>query len=347
MELCPFSLDFQSRTTVKSQALVDFIVEWTDLNEPPVSDVSDHWSMFFDGSLNINGAGAGILFVSPNKDKLRYVLRILFPASNNIAEYEACLHGIRLAVELGVKRLYVYGDSALVINQLNKEWDTTHEKMDLYCKEIHKWESNFYGIEYIHVVRDKNQAVDALSKLGSSRAQIPQGVFVQDIHEPSVGTDLVEKQPIEAMLIDDATPTTNSHDWRTPFIRYISDGSGFQDKTENERLIRRSKNYILVDGKLMRKNASSEVLLKCISQDDGIKLLDDIHAGSCGNHAASRTLVGKAFRAGFTGQPRSPTQKNWSDIVKDASSSPKGPTYLLMRFKLYRHPGLSPAGDST
>ena len=71
-----------------------FHAEWTDLNEPPVSDVSDHWSMFFDGSLNINGAGAGILFVSPNKDKLCYVLRILFPASNNIAEYEACLHGI-------------------------------------------------------------------------------------------------------------------------------------------------------------------------------------------------------------------------------------------------------------
>ena len=101
------------------------------------------------------------------------------------------------------------------------------------------------------------------------------------------------------MLIDDATPTTGGRDWRTPFIKYISDGTGFQDKTENERLIRRSKNYILVDGKLLRKNASSEVLLKCISQEDGIKLLDDIHAGSCGNHAASGTLVGKAFRAGF------------------------------------------------
>jgi len=124
--------------------------------------------MFFDGSLNINSAGASILFISPNKDKLRYVLRILFPASNNVAEYEACLHGIRLAVELGVKRLYVYGDSTLVINQLNKEWDTTHEKMDLYCKEIWRWESNFYGIEYIHVVRDRNQAADALSKIGSS-----------------------------------------------------------------------------------------------------------------------------------------------------------------------------------
>ena len=193
--------------------------------------------MFFDGSLNINGAGAGIILVSPNKDKLCYVLRILFPASNNVAEYEASLHGIRLAVELGVKRLYVHGDSALVINQLNKEWDTTHEKMDLYCKEIRKWESNFYGIEYIHVVRDKNQAADALSKLGSSRAQIPRGVFVQDIHAPSVGTDLVEKQHNEVMLIDDATPTTTGSDWRSPFIRYISDGLGFQDKMENERLI--------------------------------------------------------------------------------------------------------------
>ena len=132
------------------------------------------------------------------------------------------------------------------------------------------------------MVRDRNQAADALSKIGLSRAQIPQSVFVHDIHMPSVGTDLVDKPPNGAMLIDDTTPTTSSNDWRTPFIKYFSDGSGFQDKTENERLIRRSRNYILVDGKLMHKNASSEVLLKCISQDDGVKLLDDIHTGQEG-----------------------------------------------------------------
>jgi ribonuclease HI len=77
--------------------------------------------MYFDGSLNIDGVGVGMLFISPNKDKLRYVLRLYFPASNNTTEYKVCLHGIRIAVELGVKRLYVYGDSALVINQLNKD----------------------------------------------------------------------------------------------------------------------------------------------------------------------------------------------------------------------------------
>jgi ribonuclease HI len=72
--------------------------------------------MYFDGSLNIDGAGADVLFISPTNEQLRYVLRIYFPASNNAAEYEAYLHGMRIVVELGVKRLRVYGDSALVIN---------------------------------------------------------------------------------------------------------------------------------------------------------------------------------------------------------------------------------------
>ena len=185
-----------------------------------------------------------------------------------MAEYEACLHGIRLAVELGVKGLYVHGDSALVINQLNKELDTTHEKMDLYCKEIRKWEAIFYGIEYIHMVQDKNQGADVLSKIGSSRAQIPQGVFVQDLIMPSIGGDLVEKENSKALFvhnIQNAPLTTSSANWHTPFIKYLTDGTSLQDKTENERLIQRSRNYLLADGQLMRKNANTEILLKCIT----------------------------------------------------------------------------------
>ena len=114
--------------------------------------------MYFDGSLNIDGARARILFISPTREQLRYILHLHFPASNNMAKYEACFHGLRIAIELGVKRLLVYGDLALVINQLNKDWDTTNEKMDAYCKAIRKLEGNFYGIEYSHVVQDKNQA---------------------------------------------------------------------------------------------------------------------------------------------------------------------------------------------
>ena len=99
--------------------------------------------MYFDGALNINSAGAGILFITPTKDKLRYVLRIYFPVSNNVMEYEACLHGLRIAMELGVKCIMVYGDSALVINQLNKDWTCSSEKMDAYCAKIRKLEGKF------------------------------------------------------------------------------------------------------------------------------------------------------------------------------------------------------------
>jgi ribonuclease HI len=62
-----------------------------------------------------------VLFISPTKEQLCYVFRIYFPASNNATEYETCLHSMRIVVELGVKRLYIYGNSALVINQLNKD----------------------------------------------------------------------------------------------------------------------------------------------------------------------------------------------------------------------------------
>jgi hypothetical protein len=65
---------------------------------------------------------------------------------------------MRIAIELGVKCLHVYGDLALVINQLNKDWGMTSEKMDAYCKEIRKLQGKFYGIEYTHVVWDKKSS---------------------------------------------------------------------------------------------------------------------------------------------------------------------------------------------
>ena len=108
--------------------------------------------MYFDGSLNLDGARRGIFFISPSGDHLRYVLRIYFLASNNVVEYEACLHGLRITIELGVKCLLVYGDSTLVINQVNKDWSCTSDKMDAYCSEIRKLEGKFYNIEYHHVV---------------------------------------------------------------------------------------------------------------------------------------------------------------------------------------------------
>jgi ribonuclease HI len=142
--------------------------------------------MYFDGSLKLEGAGAGVLLISPTSEQLKYVLQIFWKVSNNEAEYEALLHGLRLAASLGIKRLLVYDDYAVVINQVNKSWDRNKENMDAYCLEVRKLENNFYGLEFHHVVRDNNVAADVLLKLGSTRAQVPVGVFVYELHAPSI-----------------------------------------------------------------------------------------------------------------------------------------------------------------
>ena len=105
--------------------------------------------------------------------------------------------------------------------------------MDAYCAEIRKLEGKFYGIEYHHMVRDQNQLTDHLSKLGSSRAAIPLGVFVQDLLAPSIKEDK-EVPPAEQLVL---TVPSSAADWREQFIKYLSITEVPADKTETERLI--------------------------------------------------------------------------------------------------------------
>jgi hypothetical protein len=91
-----------------------------------------------------------------------------------------------LVISLGIKRLLVYGDSLLVIQQVNKERDCNKETMDAYVQEVRKLENKFSGLEVHHVVREHNVGADILSKLGSTRAQVLAGVFVQELKQPSI-----------------------------------------------------------------------------------------------------------------------------------------------------------------
>ena len=142
--------------------------------------------MYFDGSLKLDGGDARVLFISPKGEQLKYVFQILFKVSNNETEYEALLHGLRLAVSLGIKRLHVYDDSLLVVPQVNKEWDINKNTMDAYVEEIRKLENKFSGLEIHHVDRDNNMGADILSNHGSTRAAVPPGVFVHELHHSLV-----------------------------------------------------------------------------------------------------------------------------------------------------------------
>jgi hypothetical protein len=157
---------------------------------------------------------------------------LLFPASNNAAEYEALIHGLNIAISLGIKRLMVYRDSLVVISQINKDWDCSNDSMGKYCTAVRKLEDKFEGPEFHHVERDRNAAAYALLKLGSSRARVLPGVFVQEVPHPSVPSDQAEE--CNAL----SQPESDSNDWRGPIIRYIKNEEELDDKAAAERLAR-------------------------------------------------------------------------------------------------------------
>jgi ribonuclease HI len=142
--------------------------------------------MYFVGSLMKTRAGAGLLFVSPLEKHVRYVICLHFLASNNVAEYEALVNGLRITIELGVRRLDARGDSQLVIDQVMKNSHCHDQKMEAYCDKVRRLEDKFYGLELNHVARRYNETANELAKIASGRTMVPPNVFSRDIYQPSV-----------------------------------------------------------------------------------------------------------------------------------------------------------------
>ena len=121
LELSSLALKFESTSTIQSRALAEFIAEWTPTQDEeiqemalPGKETAKEWVMYFDGAFSLQGAGAGVLLVAPTREHLKYVVQMHFPreqATNNTAKYEGLLAGLRIAVDLGIKKLIIRGDS--------------------------------------------------------------------------------------------------------------------------------------------------------------------------------------------------------------------------------------------
>ena len=99
--------------------------------------------MYFDGSVMAPGLGAGVVLISPDGSRLRYAIHLHFSASNNAAEYEALINRLCITIELGATRLYVRGDSELVVDQVMKESSCKSPLMAAYCQDVHKLKDKF------------------------------------------------------------------------------------------------------------------------------------------------------------------------------------------------------------
>ncbi len=140
-----------------------------------------------------------------------------------------------------------------------------------------------------------------MANFGSKREAAPFDVFVEHLYEPTVP----RKEIIEATVTQDVSMI--EADWREPLIRFLPKQELPQDKDEAERISRHSRHYVIHETELYIKSPSG-ILQRCVSLEEGRQFLKDIHLGICGNHAAARTIVGKAYQQGFF----------WPTAVSDA-----------------------------
>ena len=103
---------------------MDFINDWTESQVPKQKPDNTYWTIHFDGSRQLEGSGAGVVLASPKGEKFHYVLRLMFPCTNNAAKYEALLRGLRMAKEMSLSRVRCFGDSDLVAQRLEVRGDS-------------------------------------------------------------------------------------------------------------------------------------------------------------------------------------------------------------------------------
>ncbi|XP_059650425.1 uncharacterized protein LOC132296230 [Cornus florida] len=260
VELGEFDIQYKPRTTLKAQVLADVIAEFTPndgykhgLNEQ--EETESIWTLYVDGSVNTHASGAGLVIVSPNGECIKYALRFGFKATNNEAEYEALIAGLRMAKALEVERLIAYTDSRLITGQVQGEYKAKDEKMKTYLHKITDIKGFFKKFSIHRIPREDNEQADALARLATTEED--KATPVEHLDEPSTVWDCQQKihQVVQGM------------EWVEPIIRYIKNKELPQDRIEARKIRMHTAKYSLIDG-VLYKRGFSPPYLRCVSIDE-------------------------------------------------------------------------------
>ncbi|KAL5753025.1 hypothetical protein ACOSP7_023200 [Xanthoceras sorbifolium] len=234
IELSEFDVSFKSQTAIKGQAIVDFIVEFTepiiDIIFPAGTEESNGypWKLHVDGSSNSHGSGAGVVLTTPDQDEVECALRFDFKATNNVAEYEALLAGLRVATALGADKIDIFSDSQLVVNQICNEYQAKKKEMIAYLEKTRQALGRFTKFRITQIPRAENLKADALSKLAlATNVMLSKTVQVAHLLQPSI----CEEDVLMVAEVNLAEVT-----WITPIRAYLEQGIFPEDKNEAKRL---------------------------------------------------------------------------------------------------------------
>uniref|UniRef100_A0A2N9G7V6 Uncharacterized protein n=1 Tax=Fagus sylvatica TaxID=28930 RepID=A0A2N9G7V6_FAGSY len=242
------------------------------------------------GASNMKGAGAGAVLVSPEGLILEQAVRLGFLASNNEAEYEALLIGLRSALRLGADRLQVFCDSQLVVNHISGEYSARDERMMTYLSITKSLLSKFDSVQVEQVRREYNSHADILAKLATAlESDLHRTVTVEVLNAPSTLIDTVDR----------VCGTNMEPSWMDPLIAYLRDNCLPQDPKAANVIKRKASRYWLSkEGNLYKRSFSGPYLL-CVHPNLVDDLLFEIHEGICGSHTGGRSLAHRAMSQGY------------------------------------------------
>ncbi|GKA11495.1 reverse transcriptase domain-containing protein [Tanacetum coccineum] len=202
---------------VSRKILADFIVErpeeesLDELMTKP-EELLEPWTLFTDGSSCVDGSGAGLILTNAEGAEFTYAMRFRFEATNNEAEYEALIAGLRIAEQMGVKNLQAHVDSRLVANQVNGSYVAKESGMIQYLNKVKTLARSFREFSIKQVPRSENKKADALSKIAStSFAHLSKQVLVEELKEKSIN----EKEIL-------AVVEEEGNTWMTPICEYLT-----------------------------------------------------------------------------------------------------------------------------
>jgi ribonuclease HI len=164
-ELNEFTNDYVHRSSIQSLALADFIADWTPgAHEEEVNKDVEAWTVFCDGSWGTFGAGAAVVLVAPLKVKTCYATKLHFSCTNNIAEYEALLLGLRKLRAMGIRRAILKTDSQVISGHVDKGSKARDPKLERYLDTVRRLEASFEGFSVKNIPRSENEHADLLAK---------------------------------------------------------------------------------------------------------------------------------------------------------------------------------------
>ncbi|WKA04943.1 hypothetical protein VitviT2T_022936 [Vitis vinifera] len=305
--LTEFDIQYISQKSIKGSIVADRLASLSTSEDRPVDDdfpdeefvamtSLSGWCLYFDGAANQLGYGIGVLLVSSQGDHIPRSVRLAFhdrhPITNNIVEYEACILGLETALELGIRQMEVFGDSNLVLRQIQGDWKTKDVKLRPYHAYLELLVARFDDLRYVHLPRAQNRFADALATLASS-VDIPIDVVIRPL--------LIESRsaPAYCCLIGEIEDQDDLP-WYHDIYQFLRFGTYPEVATaKDRRALRNLATRFVICGDTLYRRSVDGMLLLCLDRASADRVMREVHAGVCGPHMGGHMLARKIMRTGY------------------------------------------------